>query len=86
MKQAVTLFFLVAVSSTTWYSVNAASSPSTCKQSDEKCEFWLEIEERLVLHKDNIRVYAKDGVLYKHDEGPGNHQTNVSEMLLVLTL
>jgi len=41
------------------------------------CEFWLTIEERLILHWNNVRVYAKDGVLYRHDEGPDNHKTQV---------
>ena len=57
--------------------IHQSSSSSSCLPTDTKCEFWLTIEERLVLHKEKIRVYAKDGILYKHDEGPDNHRTKV---------
>ena len=67
----VMIFHCVAVST-------SSQGTTTCLPTDDKCEFWLTIEERLILHKDKTRVYAKDGVLYKHDEGPDNHKTKVS--------
>jgi len=50
---------------------------NTCSRFQSTCEFWLTIEERLILHWNNVRVYAKDGVVYRHDEGPDNHKTQV---------
>lgn len=49
-----------------------------CSPSEERCEYWLVIEERLTMHWDKTRVYAKNGTLYRHDEGPDNHKTQVS--------
>lgn len=49
-----------------------------CHPSKKTCEFWLVVEERLTMHWDNKRVYAKDSILYRHNEGPGNQDESVS--------
>ena len=46
--------------------------------ANEKCEIWLNIEEKLTMTWGKIRVYAKDGTLYKFDEHWSNATTKVS--------
>ena len=68
-EQAFTVVFLIF----TIFSIDDIScedSPEPCKPVADVCEFWLTIEERLVLHQDNVRVVAINGSLYKHDQGP----------------
>ena len=43
-----------------------------------ECEIWLSIEEKLTMTWGKIRVYAKDGTLYKFDEHWSNATTKVS--------
>ncbi|XP_066921710.1 uncharacterized protein [Clytia hemisphaerica] len=50
--------------------IKCEDTPEPCKPENDVCEFWLTIEERLVLHQDNVRVVAINGSLYKHDQGP----------------
>ena len=49
--------------------------------ANDKCEIWLNIEEKLTMTWDKIRVYAKDGALYKFDEHWSNATTIVSHLV-----
>ena len=48
-----------------------------CPPGEEKCEFWLFIQEKLTMiyHKD--LVYADKGKLYLYNEHPSNFSTEV---------
>ena len=49
--------------------------------ANDKCEIWLNIEEKLTMTWGKIRVYAKDGALYKFDEHWSNATTIVSHLV-----
>lgn len=40
---------------------------STCSMSDQTCEFWLEIENKLTMMAGKDAVYPANGKLYKYD-------------------
>ena len=48
-----------------------------CLPTQEKCEYWLIIQEKLtmIFHKD--LVYAEKGKLYLYNESPSNYTTEV---------
>lgn len=62
------------------------TSDVECPPTNETCEYWFHVKEKLTMiyHKD--LVYPHGGKLYKYDESPTNATTAVSELkCLVVT-
>ena len=74
----VVLMTVCVVAAVTGSSIPDDFKYDECYPSNETCEYWLVIQEKLTMIYDGVLVYGHNGSLIKYDEFPNNVTTKVS--------